>query len=58
MVRSHNSRCRRERHDRFHDAHTTATLIAFFLGLEDLDEFLIVVVQIALKPFPVDQPNT
>src|SRR5207253_5517226 len=31
-------------------------LDTFFLGLKDLDKLLIVVVQIVLKPIPVDQP--
>jgi hypothetical protein len=55
MVRVHNSLYRRKENYLFHGANTTARLVAFFLRLEDLNEFLIVVVQVALKSLPVDQ---
>lgn len=39
-------------------AHQRSDLGSFILCLEDFDEFLIVVVQVALKSVPIDQPHT
>ena len=54
MVRAHNSLCRHLGNNHFYGALITATLVTFFLGLEDFDELLIVVIKVALKPIPVD----
>ena len=44
MARVHKPFCRRTGNDHFHGAPKTVTLVTFFLGLEDFDELLIVVI--------------